>query len=444
MSKDFKIHTDYELIKASGAAPQNDPAFPHAQWIAAAKEGQVIKLEDDLGTITKEALESSVGSWSNGIIFDNHKTINAGFRIHGDKFISPYLYFLLDNVIVAHLDKSAGGSIDALATKLNGNKVTGLQGVGYSVLSPGLTPSCTKEAGCGIPIAGEVEIADIDAEWDFKKEDYSLEQLETASAWKNIEKSEGDRTKEDYKLAYKAPDGKVVWRGTHAAMSALNDTREDVNVSRKDRETVYNILKAAYKLFDKEPPELKQNIEGELKDKGGSKKKMAEEKSEVVYTAKQVADIKAAAVADVTEQLGNAQKVAVSDMETAQAAELKTLGETHATELVTQRELVAKQVGMIESLAAQYSLSDEAKKELTDAKTVKDTLALFAGLKITKPIAGKGAAEGSDKKDEKGGGIIEGASKIEGAAPKTVKVEEVGNYDAITGKYIPTYREELI
>jgi hypothetical protein len=365
MSEDFKIHTNYELIKAAGAAPQNDPAFPHTQWIAAAKEGQVIKLEDDLGTITKEALESSLGTWKDGNIFDDHKTINAGFRIHGDKFISPYLYFLLDNVIVAHLDKSAGGSIDALATKVNGNKVTGLQGVGYSVLSPGLTPSCTKEAGCGIPIEG---------------------------------------------------------------------TSSDVNITQKEGETIINI--------DKLDPQ--QNIKGELKDKGGRKRKMAEEKSEVVYTAKQVSEIKAAAVADATEQLGNAHKVEVGQMETVNAAELKTLKEAHATELETQRELVTKKVGMIETLSSQYSLSDEGKKALTDAKTVEDALALFAGLKITKPIAGKGAAEGSDKKDEKGGGILEGTAKVEGAAPKTAKVEEVGNYDAITGKYIPTYREELI
>jgi hypothetical protein len=192
---------------------------------------------------------------------------------------------------------------------------------------------------------------------------------------------------------------------------------------------------------------LKQNIRSELEEKGGNKGKMADKtpevKPEVTFSPKQVAEIKAAAIAEVTEQFGNAHKAEVADMEAAKAVELKTLGESHTTELEAQRELVTKQVGMIESLSAQYSLSEEAKKTLTEAKTVEDALALFAGLTITKPIAGEGAAEDGDKGD-KGGGIIQGGAVIEAAAPKKVKIEEVGNYDATTGKYIPSYREELI
>jgi hypothetical protein len=135
-------------------------------------------------------------------------------------------------------------------------------------------------------------------------------------------------------------------------------------------------------------------------------------------------------------------------METATAAELKTLEEAHAAELKTQRELVTKQVGMIESLATQYSLSEEAKKALTDAKTIEDTLALFAGLTITKPIAGEGVAGDSNGKDgghaEKGGGVVQGGAVIEAKAPQTVKVEELGTYDPYTRKYTPRFREELI
>jgi hypothetical protein len=416
--------------------------------VGAAKEGQVIALKDGLGVITREGLESSVGTWKDGSIFDNHKTIKAGFTIHGDKFISPYLYFLLDEVIVAHLGKSAGGSIDALAMKVDGNKVIGMKGVGYSVISPGLVPSCTKEAGCGIPIAGEVKLADIDTEWDFKNQDYSLEQLEIASAWKDITKPQEERTEEDYKLVYKQPDGLIVWRGVHAAMSALNGDQQDVNISRKDRESVYDILSAAYKLFEKEPPELKQKIKGEIKNNGGSKRKMADKtpevKPEVTFSPTQVAEIKAAAIAEVTEQLGNAHKVAVAGAEEAKTAEIQALTEAHTAELEAQRDAVTKQVGMVESLATQYSLSEDAKKVLTEAKTLEDALALFAGLTITKPIAGKGAAEGTgSEKPDKGGGVIEGAGKIEAKAPETIKVEEVGTFNPYTKKYEPTYREVL-
>lgn len=449
MAKDLKIQTEFGLIEAAGVGPFGDTIIPHTQWVSAAKEGQVIKLQDGLGVITREGLESSVGTWKDGNIYDNHQTLKAGFKIHGDKFISPYLYFLLDEIIVAHLEKSAGGSIDALATKVDGNKVTGISGKGYSILSRGLMPSCTREAGCGIPIAGEVKLADIDTEWDFKNQDYSLEQLEVASAWKDITKPQEERTEEDYKLVYKQPDGKIVWRGVHAAMSTLNGDQPDVNINREDRESVYNILSAAYKLFEKEPPDLKQNIKGEIKNKGGSKRKMAdtkpEVKPEVTFSPKQVAEIKAAAIAEVTEQLGNAHKAGVADMEAAKTAEIKTLTEAHTAELEVQRDAVTKQVGMVEALATQYSLSDDAKKVLSEAKTLEDALVLFAGLTITKPIAGKGAAEGGkeDDKGGKGGGVIEGAGKIEAKAPETIKVEEVGTFNPYTKKYEPTYREVL-
>jgi hypothetical protein len=99
----LKIKTDYEIITAAGIAELGEPTIPHTQWVGAAKEGQVIALQDGLGVITREGLESSVGTWKNGNIFDDHKTLKAGFTIHGDKFISPYLYFQLDDVIVAHL-----------------------------------------------------------------------------------------------------------------------------------------------------------------------------------------------------------------------------------------------------------------------------------------------------------------------------------------------------
>lgn len=369
MVKEIVIKTEYELLSISGEASLPNADTGHLQWVSAAKEGQVIKLKDGLGVITREALESSVGTWKDGYVFDDHKTIHAGFQIHGDKFISPYLYFLLDEVIVAHLGKSAGGSIDAFATRIEGDKVTGMKGRGYSILSPGLMPSCTREAGCGIPIAG---------------------------------------------------------------------TAGDVNITTKDGENIGNNDKA----------DLQQKIEGELKNKGGHKGNMADEKQDVTFSAKQVAEVKAAAVAEVTEQLGNAHKAGVADIEAANAAELKTLEEAHTTELETQRELVTKQVGLIESLSAQYSLSDEAKKALTDAKTLEDALALFAGLKITEPIAGEGAAEGGNRKNgdkaDKGGGVVQGGAVVEGQAPKTVKIEEVGNWDAYTQKYVPTFREEVI
>jgi hypothetical protein len=93
---------------------------------------------------------------------------------------------------------------------------------------------------------------------------------------------------------------------------------------------------------------------------------------------------------------------------------------------------------MIESLSTKFALSPEAKKTLIDAKSIEDVYTLLATLKVEKaePVV---AAEGGAK----GHGITMG-SEIEANAPKTRKVEEIGSYNPHTGKYVPTYREELI
>ena len=419
-------------------------------WVPVAKTGQVVKFEAALAVITEEGLKASVGSWKDGKIFDNHKTLRAGFKIYEDKYEQPYLYFLLDQVTCDHLEKGAGGSIDAISTRVEGNKILAMRGVGYSILSHNFIPSCTKEAGCGIPIAGAVDLADINTKWDFKKEDYTLEQLETACAWRNEAKPKDKRTKDDYQFALKLPDGRIVWDGVSAAMNALNGPPGDVNILTKDRKDIYNVLAAGYKLFGKEPPELMPVVEAgnEIKNKGGSIKKMAD-KVEIVdkadmYTKQQVSEITAAAVADVTERLDAISKVALTDLGTTHTDEVKKLSDEHATEMEKQRVAVQKQATLIESLSTQYSLSDEQKKSLMDAQTPEDALTLFSTLKVEKPgvIAAGTKAEKGDKKDETGGIIMGGAAEQKAAT--TMKVPELGNFDPYTGKFETSYREEPI
>jgi hypothetical protein len=222
-------------------------------WVTAAKVGQLVRVRDEFKTLTKEAVLSSLGTWKNGSIKDDHNAIRASFNIYGDKFEEPFLYFLLDQETASDVSNSVGGSIDARATEIIDEKVTKMAGVGYSIISQGGLPLCTKEAGCGIPIAAaEERKASLETKWDFNKADYTQEQLERACAWVN--KSKEERTKEDCKLAYKLPNGTIVWAGVHAAIAALNGARTPVNIPKSDREKVYNVLKAAYTLFDKVPP----------------------------------------------------------------------------------------------------------------------------------------------------------------------------------------------
>ncbi len=325
-------------------------------WINAAREGQVIDVNGELCSLSREAIESSLGTWKNGQIFDNHKTLRKGFQIYEDKFESPFLAFLLDENTTKSLKDSEGGSIDGIATKVEKKRILKMTGVGYSILENGLTPSCTKDAGCGTPIAGA----------------------------------------------------------------------QDVNIKNNESDTNSNTEKS----------------ESELKVKNkkqGGKKNMADEKEEVTYSKEQVAEIRAAAVLEVTEQLGNEHKVGITDLETVHAAKLKELSETHTTELETERAVIMKQAAMTEKLATMYGLSDEAKKLLSDAKSLEDVFTLFSTLKVENVEPVVAAEDGG----QKGGGIVMGAA-VEAKAPKVSKVEEVGNYNPYTRKYEATFREEMI
>jgi hypothetical protein len=366
MTEDIKIQTEFIKFRAEYPNSVNVDNLPR-KWVAAAKNGQVVNVKDKICVVTAEALKSSLGTWKDGKIFDNHETQISGFKIYGDKYEDPFLYFELDEQTIKNLGEGEGGSIDSIATKIENQKILEMTGIGYSILRPGIIPSCPKEAGCGIAGEGAAE------------EGGSNVNIGGGIPNPNIKVD-------------KMGDGK----------------NPDPNKIDKDQEEY--------------------------------KKKMADEKGEkpeVSFSEDQVATMKAEAVKTVGEQMTATHKVEISDLEKVHAAELKTLGETHATEMATQRDEVTKHVEMVESLSTKFALSPEAKKTLVDAKTPEDVYTLLETLKVEKAepvIAAKGGAE-------TGCGIILG-SEIEGKAPESIKIEEVGTYNPFTGKYEATYREE--
>ena len=121
-------------------------------WFPVAKVGQRTRMSDGVvRTLTKEALESSVDTWKNGRITQDHESTKPDLHIGSARFEEPFLYMQFEDKATLDYvtcDKASGRSIEFLATDFDDNSMKAGNGIGLSVLFSPIKPACTGDMGC--------------------------------------------------------------------------------------------------------------------------------------------------------------------------------------------------------------------------------------------------------------------------------------------------------
>ena len=166
---------------------------------------------------------------------------------------------------------------------------------------------------------------------------------------------------------------------------------------------------------------------------GGGIRKMEKEEGKVetvTYDGEQTKALIATAIAEVTEKLDNAHAVELTRLKDEEETRAKDAESEHAKAVKEAEDAAFKHAQTRTTFMQKFSLKDDSEllKKYDEAKTLGDMQTLVNSMEI--PTAAPAAA-----------GIS--SAKSESEEPEVEKVEEIGNYDPIAGKYIPSYREEV-
>ena len=394
-------------------------------WIPIAKVGQTMQMPDGKVVYpTEEGFEMAVTLFNTlglaGYVNKNHSKVLEGLTMLEQKFKAPFLYGKFNSEGEAKIKdpKSNGRSIETTIFSLNEiNEITHFLVPGVSVLYGSHTPACTPQMGCASVVQKSDNNPNIDFDIVVSNNRGELVKVRDVNLYLSKDEMKDEKIVKDQLLA------EVAYLGQQQSCSFYkHDQHLKIgDIISKGLKPVHTIQIA---ISEKGEAEFKYH-------EGGGINKMGKEGEEsVTFTEEQAKAMVASAVAEVTEKLDNAHAVETTDLEKANTTKIDELETEHAKIVKEAEDATTKLKEQIET-----ELRGEVKTKLGMSDEVSKTLDVFNAEQLsamkgwTMPVVATAGA---------------GISSASGGEAKIRKIEEVGNYNAITRKYEPTYREEAI
>lgn len=205
----------------------------------------------------------------------------------------------------------------------------------------------------------ETEKAPEDQEWD--ESDAKAKVKELADGDEEIEKRAYTINGDDMKLIHHSVTGdklSVVWQGVMASMSKL--LSGEMEISDEEKEGAYNHLKAHYKQFEKEAPELKSYTQYELDNLFPVEKEEVgeDQKEHVSYIIKTLKSDVNNLVTDAVEKIGTVMGEPKNDAEPIEKAG-RVLSRKTKTSITNAVDAMGKAIKELTTLLESVEASNE-------------------------------------------------------------------------------------